>query len=71
MPGQGSGLSFSYLKMLCGDEEGIKLDRHIRAFMSIVGVSNVTQLREIAAELEISARQLDYAIWQKMSRYAS
>lgn len=32
--GRGSGISFAYLKMLCGDGGGIKPDRHILRFLS-------------------------------------
>ena len=71
VPGQGSGISFSYLKMLCGDDDGIKADRHIRRFMDTLGIADVQQLRAVAAELRISARTLDYAIWQKMSSHAA
>jgi endonuclease III len=71
VPGQGSGISFSYLKMLCGDDDGIKPDRHITRFMARHAIADVQQLRAVAAELRISARMLDYAIWQKMSGSAA
>lgn len=68
VPGQASGISFGYFKMLCGDDEGIKLDRHIQAFMDRHGIAGIAELKSIAGELEISPRRLDYAIWQTMSR---
>ena len=71
VPGQGSGVAFGYFKMLCGDDAGIKLDRHIHAFMNRHGIGGIAELKQVAAELEITPRKLDYAIWQKMSRPAA
>jgi hypothetical protein len=68
IPGQRSGKSFNYLKMLCGDEEGIKLDRHIVNFMTRFGITSIGDLKAIAKELDVSPRKLDHAIWQKMSQ---
>lgn len=68
VPGQISGISLGYFKMLCGDDNGIKHDRHIQAFMTRHGIASIAVLKAIARELEISPRVLDYAIWQKMSR---
>lgn len=71
VPGQGSGISFTYLKMLCGDDDGIKLDRHIQGFMRRLHIASVQQLRDVAAELNVSPRTLDYAIWRTMRRTAA
>ncbi len=70
VPGQRSGLSFDYLKMLCGDENSIKHDRHIETFMRRHGISSLDELKAVARELEISPRELDHAIWQVMSNSA-
>lgn len=66
--GQGSGLSLNYFKMLVGDDTGIKADRHILRFMEMIGIRDVAILRSIAAQMGVTPRLLDYAIWQKMSK---
>ncbi len=75
--GQQSGISFSYLKMLCGDENTIKPDRHILRFLSrTLGYdvekeeaeklicSAVNQLKKQYPK--VTPRALDYAIWNMM-----
>ncbi len=71
LPGQGSGISLDYFKMLIGDEFGIKPDRHILRFMEIIGVRDVSVLKNVAAAMRVTPRLLDYAIWQKMSARAA
>jgi hypothetical protein len=66
--GQGSGISLDYFKMLVGDDTGIKADRHILRFMEMMGIRDIEILRSIAFQMEITPRQLDFAIWQKMSK---
>jgi hypothetical protein len=68
LPGQSSGISFKYFKMLVGDETEIKADRHILRFMEDVGINDVAILKDIAANMHVTPRLLDYAIWQKLSR---
>lgn len=34
IPGQGSGLTFTYFQMLAGDEDFVKADTHVRRFVS-------------------------------------
>jgi hypothetical protein len=73
--GQGSGISFEYLLMLCGIE-GVKVDRHIRRFVAEslsvpegqVTVADARALVTAAADrLGITWRVADYAIWDEMS----
>lgn len=64
--GQGRDTSLAYFKMLCGNENEIKLDRHIKNFMIEYEIRDTNQLRAIAAVLQIPPRNLDYAIWQRM-----
>lgn len=66
--GQRSGISLDYFKMLIGDDTGIKADRHILRFMEMIGIRDVAILRSIAAQMGVTPRLLDYAIWQKMSK---
>lgn len=71
LPGQGSGISLDYFRMLTGDESGIKADRHILRFMEMIGVSDVAILKSVAAAMRVTPRLLDYAIWRKMSERAA
>jgi len=71
LPGQGSGISLDYFKMLTGDDSGIKPDRHILRFMEIIGVRDVAVLKNVAAVMKVTPRLLDYVIWQKMSKRAA
>ena len=74
IPGQGSGLSLSYFRMLCGDEDLAKPDRHVLAFLAgHLGYAATPQdaqrlLEEATAKLrqrypDLTLRKLDYAIW--------
>lgn len=73
--GQGSGVSFSYLKMLCGDESVIKPDRHIIRFLNEYGYGcddAQSTINAVVDELSkkhknINARKIDYIIWNYMS----
>ena len=75
--GQGSGISLAYLKMLCGDSNTLKPDRHILRFLNYISgkiidakeaqkiVSNV--VIELSQKYEdISVRAIDYKIWEYM-----
>jgi hypothetical protein len=73
--GQGSGISFEYLLMLCGIE-GVKVDRHIRRFVAeslsvpegqITVVDARALVTAAADRLGITWRVADYAIWDEMS----
>lgn len=71
IPGQGSGISLSYLKMLCGDESLVKPDRHIKRFLEELGVDPESAQAAISDAVErlrrdhpgITVRKVDYAIW--------
>lgn len=73
--GQGSGVSLSYLKMLCGDESVIKPDRHIIRFLNEYGYDCGDAQKTINAVVDelaknhknINARKIDYIIWKYMS----
>lgn len=73
VPGQGSGISFRYLGMLCGSDT-IKPDRHILAFLKDTldreikkeEASDIFQQarKELEAEgVDISLREMDYLVW--------
>lgn len=76
--GQTSGISFSYLKMLCGDVSEIKPDRHVLRFLAgYLGYEPAlddakTLLDRAVDELnkpsdrEITPREVDYLIWSEM-----
>lgn len=77
--GQGSRISLNYFKMLCGDDNLIKPDRHIINFLSHIinrTVSPSDSQYLIARSVEtlskefpnLSSRLLDYTIWNYMSR---
>ena len=75
VPGQGSGISVAYWKMLSGDSEGVKPDRMIlrfveRALGRKVFADDARRLLVESAErvsvekaAVMSPRLLDYAIW--------
>ncbi|MCM1285142.1 MAG: hypothetical protein NC213_08135 [Acetobacter sp.] len=73
--GQGSGITFSYLKILCGDEKVIKPDRHIIRFLNEYGCDcddAQSVINSVVDELSkshnnINARKIDYIIWKYMS----
>lgn len=78
--GQGSGISITYLCMLCGNENFAKPDRHILNFLSnILGYTVDTYqaqsiLRNITNTLKnelpnINIRLLDHTIWSYMSTH--
>ncbi len=78
VPGQKSGISLDYFFMLCGDENTVKPDRHIKNFVAeIIGYvpsNEETHLLfdEIINQLKkdypaLSVRQLDGAIWGYMA----
>jgi len=79
IPGQGSGITFTYFLMLAGEEDFVKSDTHIRRFVGDALALDWSQLvpADQAAEMvtEAAARfaaasyptltpvSLDYAIW--------
>jgi len=78
IPGQGSGITFTYFLMLAGDDDLVKADTHVRRFASdalcvdwnhLVSRERVSKLvRQAAASLKtdypgLTASRLDYAIW--------
>lgn len=77
--GQGSGISLSYLKMLCGDENTLKSDRHIMRFLTEFGYEGIDRINaqsimgSVVADLSakhdgINVRKIDYIIWNYMSK---
>lgn len=73
--GQASGISLKYLKMLCGDEDKLKPDRHIIRFLDTycddhVDVNNAEAvMKDILGQLvkqypSLNMRRLDFVIWQ-------
>ena len=75
--GQKSGISLSYLHMLCGDENTCKPDRHILRFLSESlqrtvdtqeAQKTMTDCTSILNEMypTLKVRALDYQIWQTM-----
>ena len=76
--GQSSGLSLKYFYMLSGDENYIKIDRHLTNFVSDILEKQIDQteaeqiLLDVAEELKkanptMTPRQLDHEIWKLMS----
>lgn len=79
LPAMSSGVAVSYLGMLCGNDENIKPDRHIHAFIRMASgnsglvISNaeaVSLMQEAAHSLavedglrHITPRLLDHAVW--------
>lgn len=80
IPGQHSGVSLTYLKMLCGDDDLIKPDRHVLRFLNLDYDNQDDRIyaqkivEEIVSNLKtkyphISARKVDYMIWNYMSNF--
>ena len=81
IPGQGSGISFDYFRMLAGDDNLIKPDRMVQRFIAKAIDAKPEQVtpdlaRAVlqnaisilgAQRVEWSPRQLDYAIWNRES----
>lgn len=76
--GQFSGISLKYLKMLCGDENNLKPDRHIVNFLNIHCSISINKdnaeavMKAILDELtkrypSLTMRKLDFVIWQYQS----
>lgn len=75
VPGQHSGISLAYLKMLCGNEKILKPDRHILRFLSKfadreVSVNEAQKIVDVVVSLlkekypHITVRSIDYKIWE-------
>jgi hypothetical protein len=72
LPSMSSGVVVFYLRMLSGNDENIKPDRHIHSFIRIAsGNSNlvlsndeaINLMREAARYLAVTPRLLDHAVW--------
>jgi hypothetical protein len=63
-----------YFKILCGEQDTAAIDMHLTAFLERAGVRVTSYeqarevIREAAAELDVSAAQLDHSIWTYMSK---
>lgn len=77
IPGQRSGISFSYFCILAGDDNRIKADRMVQRFVAqAIGLhaDQVTPrlashyLAEAAGLLDVTPARLDNAIWNYMAR---
>lgn len=73
--GQGSGISVAYLKMLCGDENILKPDRHILRFLESLADGEAFDaqkvIENVVGELskthsQVNVRSVDYIIWRYM-----
>ena len=66
--------TIDYFKILCGEQDTAAIDMHLTRFLEQAGVrvTSYEQAREViaaaAAELEVSAAQLDHSIWTYMSK---
>lgn len=82
IPGQKSGISFSYFLMLSGDDNHMKIDRWLLRFVGdALGMANYnnmsqayTDLLVVCSELktiypELTPRLLDHTIWNYMRQY--
>ncbi len=78
VPGQKSGISLNYLRMLCGNDNMCKLDRHILRFLSenLERTIDDKEAQKIMTDCTLilnrkypilKVRNLDYQIWQMMS----
>lgn len=78
VPGQGSGISLTYLKMLSGNDKLIKPDRHVLRFFdgNYEDKNDREQAQKIVNQVvielkpkypDITARKVDYMIWNYMS----
>ncbi len=81
IPGQGSGISFDYFRMLAGDDSRIKPDRMVQRFIakainakpeqvtSDIARTTLQNAIPLLAEQGIAwpPRQLDYSIWKRES----
>ena len=78
VPGQSSGISLRYLKMLCGKTDEVKPDRHVIRFLSsFLGYlptehEAVTTLESVIDKLNqnypnLTMREVDYLIWFEMA----
>lgn len=66
IPGQGSGLSYTYFLILAGNEDGVKADRMVTRFVAnALGVRNATP--ELAEELVRKASALLRAEFPKLT----
>jgi len=76
IPGQGSGITFTYFLMLAGNESYVKPDTHVRRFVGNALTSSSLAPEALAAQLvkeaairlrltypSLTEAGLDYAIW--------
>ncbi len=79
IPGQKSGISFSYFLMLAGDDNHMKIDRWLLRFVGdALGVNNYIDVSQAYADLlvvcselkkiypDLTPRLLDHTIWSYM-----
>ena len=72
IPGQHSGLSFDYFRVLAGSDDNVKPDRHLCRFVTCAlklesreapKALSETLVMRASEMLGVKARLLDYAIW--------
>jgi len=68
--------TIDYFKILCGEQDTAAIDMHLTRFLEQAGVrvTSYEQAREViagaAAELSVTAAQLDHSVWTYMSKAA-
>ena len=71
LPGQSSGICFSYFRMLSGDDDRVKADRMLCRFVGAqIGLQRPADIEltrrlmiDAAHKLGMKPRALDYAVW--------
>lgn len=73
--GQGSGITYDYFFMLAGDENAVKIDRHVYNFLEqavdhCLSTEEMKALvRAAAAQLRLTPREVDNQIWEWQSAH--
>jgi hypothetical protein len=73
--GQGSGITYDYFFMLAGDENAVKIDRHVYSFLEQAVGHTLTNeemkalTRVAAAQLGLTPREVDNQIWEYRRLY--
>jgi len=74
--GQGSGISYDYFWMLSGDENAVKIDRHVYNYLEQVVGHALTNdemkalVRVAAAQLGLTPREVDNQIWEWRKKHS-